>query len=430
MLGRVLLLTCMASGLIACGSSMPERPASYQHGINSYALNSYSQQEYRPSRTDRYNNNQSNRYNNRSSGTYPSSSYASVSANRKDLPAKLRTLPITVRHALSTSGVSERGMSVYVKNVNSAKPLLAFQENVPRNPASVMKLMTTYAALGILGGDYRWPVEVYTVGNVAGGVLQGDLIFKGYGYPEFSEGDLRRILQVVRSKGIQHINGSLVFDNSAFNIPYQHPGKFDGKPRASYNAQPDALLFNERQGCFVINRGAKGQANVSCPESSNIVIVKNNLRMTNGPCRGRPKMRATPRGGKVEVEFFGEYSTRCPQQRVFNVGMFATTWKIWTTQLGGTIRGGFIQGRTPPSARLIHTYHSKPLRQVIQTVNKKSNNVMARQLLLTISAKQNGIGTIHGGVRAMKTWFAGRGLHFPELRVENGAGLSRHSRVT
>jgi len=349
---------------------------------------------------------------------------------KRDLPAQMRVLPPIVKQALSTGGVTERGMSVYVKNVNSPKPALAYQENTPRNPASVMKLLTTYSALGVLGPNYRWPVEIYTMGNVSGGVLHGDLIFKGYGYPEFGEQDLRRILQAVRNRGIRHIKGSLVFDNSAFRLPYKHPGSFDGKPTASYNAQPDALLFKERQGCFVVSGGA-GKPKVSCPESSRIVTVRNNLNMVNGPCRGRPKMRAMPQGGgKIVVEFFGDYSVNFGKQRMFNVGLFATTWKIWTTQMGGSIGGGFIQGRTPPAAKLVHTHRSKPLREILPTINKESNNVMARQLLLSMSVKENGVGTIAGGVKVMRNWLASRGLHFPELRVENGSGLSRHSRVS
>lgn len=357
-------------------------------------------------------------------------STAKVSSPKQDLPAQMRALPPVVKQALATGGLTERGMSVYVKRVNSPKPLLAYQENTPRNPASVMKLLTTYSALGVLGPNYRWPVEVYTMGNVSGGVLQGDLIFKGYGYPDFGEQDLKRILQAVRSRGIRHIKGSLVFDNSAFRLPYKHPGSFDGKPTAAYNAQPDALLFKERQGCFVVN-GKTAKASISCPESSRIVKVNNNLRMTNGPCLGRPKMKAIPQGGgKIVVEFYGDYSVNCGQQRLFNVGLFATAWKLWTTQMGGTIGGGFLQGRTPPAAKLMYTYRSKPLSEILPTVNKKSNNVMARQLLLTMSVKETGVGTIAGGVKVMNKWLASRGLHFPELRIENGSGLSRHSRVS
>lgn len=347
----------------------------------------------------------------------------------KILPAQLNSLPPTVKTALKKGGISASGMSVFVKAVNSPKPLLAYKANTPRNPASVMKLLTTYAALGILGPDYRWPIEVYAVGNISGGVLNGDLVFKGYGYPQFQEADLRRLLQGVRAQGIQHIKGNLVFDNSAFKVSYQHPGRFDGQPTARYNAQPDALLFKERQGCFVVNKGT-GKARIDCPESSQIVKVKNNLKMTNGACRGLPKMRVIPRGGrKITVEFYGTYSRNCGQKRLFNVGLFATTWKTWQS-MGGSVQGGFLQGRTPPNARLVHTHYSKPLRDIIPTVNKKSNNVMARQLLLSIGHKQNGVGTINGGVKAMRAWFASRGLHFPELRVENGSGLSRQSRVS
>jgi D-alanyl-D-alanine carboxypeptidase/D-alanyl-D-alanine-endopeptidase (penicillin-binding protein 4) len=416
-----LIVLSASLSLVACGSAPSQETApAKQHYSAKTATSNHSNQ---------VNRQQGQPHRNQYIAHNTNPTQVSVSTRKRaSLPAQSKHLPIEVKQALAQNGVAERGMSVYVKNVNSSRPSLAFQEAVPRNPASVMKLLTTYGALGVLGPNHRWPVEVYTMGNVSGGVLRGDLIFKGYGYPDFNERDLQQILQAVRRKGIQRIDGSLVFDNSAFRIPYKHPGSFDGKPTASYNAQPDALLFNERQGCFVVQ--ASGKPSVSCPESSKIVTVKNNLRLVDGPCRGRPKMKAIPQGNKVVVEFYGDYSRQCGEQRLFNVGLFAKAWKIWTTQLGGSIGGGFLQGRTPPNASLIYTYYSKPLREVLATVNKESNNVMARQLLLSMGIKENGVGTIEGGVQAMRKWFASRGLSFPELRVENGSGLSRHSRVS
>lgn len=353
---------------------------------------------------------------------------------------KIQKLPSSVVSALRAQGISTAGMSVYVQAVNNPQPLLTFQENRARNPASVMKAITSYAALGILGANYRWPIEVYTTGAVNGNTLRGDLIIKGYGYPDFKPNDLQQILNAIRAKGIRNIEGNLVFDNSYFKVSRQNAGAFDGQPYKLYNAVPDALLFNERVSCFIIQPKGKGQVDVSCPTPARNVKIVNNIRANNRACTGSnasPRMKIIPQGRTVTVKFSGNYSTRCGQRKYFKVVsdpanmLFGSIWRTWVSKMGGSIKGGFAQHKVPNNAKLLYTYHSKPLRDVLPTVNKKSNNVMARQLLLSIAAKQLGAaGTIRKGEQVVKAWLKSRGLNFPELRIDNGSGLSRTAAIS
>lgn len=359
--------------------------------------------------------------------------------NYSNQAGQIRQLPSTVTAALRKQGISTQGISVYVQAVNNPNPLMTFKADTPRNPASVMKLVTSYAALGILGPNYRWPTEVYTTGSVSGGTLTGDLILKGYGAPDFKPQDLQKILQGIRSKGIRNIEGNLVFDNSYFSPPRQSPAAFDGQPHKLYNAQPDALLYNERTSCFVI-RPTGGKVDVSCPTPARNVTIVNNIRANNRPCRGKnakPKMSIIPQGRNVTVKFTGSYSTRCGERKYFKVVsdpanmLFAGIWRTWVEQMGGSIRGGFAQQKVPSNARLLYTHYSKPLRAILPTINKESNNVMARQLLLSIAAKKyGGTGTPNKGAKAIHSWLQSRGLNFPELRIENGSGLSRIAKIS
>lgn len=359
--------------------------------------------------------------------------------NFSNQSGKIKQLPSSVSNALKSRGISTRGMSVYIQAVNNPNPTLTFQADTPRNPASVMKLVTSYAALGILGPNYRWPTEVYTTGSISGGTLRGDLILKGYGSPDLKPNDLKKILQAIRGKGIRNIEGNLVFDNSHFAPIGKSAGAFDGAPHKLYNAQPDALLYNERTSCFVI-RPIGGKVDVSCPTPARNVKIVNNIRANNGPCRGknaRPHMSIIPQGKNVIVKFTGSYSTRCGQRKYFKVVsdpanmLFAGIWKTWVGQMGGSINGGFAQRRTPANAQLLYTHYSQPLRNILPTINKKSNNVMARQLLLSIAAKKyGGPGTTSKGAKAVDGWLRSRGLNFPELRIENGSGLSRIAKIS
>ena len=180
-------------------------------------------------------------------------SYSVFKSNRQH--AANKSLPFEVQHKLRAAKLKSHAMSAYVQDVNSNKPLLGHQDTTSRVPASVMKLITSYAALGTLGPDYRWPLDVYTRGAIQNGTLKGDLIIKGYGSPEFNEDELRKVLQGIKDKGIRNVSGRVVFDNSYFNVP--NKGSLDGKTQSAYNAQPDALLYNERLNSFQVR--AKGK---------------------------------------------------------------------------------------------------------------------------------------------------------------------------
>lgn len=304
---------------------------------------------------------------------------------------KVKRLPSPVRSSLRLRGVSERGMSVYVRPASGrGGAVLTAAADTPRNPASTMKLVTTYAALGVLGSHYRWPTEIYTSGRIAGGTLHGDVIIKGYGNPDFNEADLKQMLQALSRRGINNIAGNFVTDTSYFNVPYKHPGSFDGKSAASYNAQPEALLY---QG-----RGS-------------------NYRFRNLAKRVQRSTRNMPRNSGARADL--------------NNNLFGAFWKVWVGRMGKGMQGRHKKGTVPPNGQLVFRHQSPPLKQVITKINKKSNNVMARQVLLTIGAKgTNSAGTPNNGAQVIGHFLSSRGLRFPELRIENGSGLSRISRIS
>jgi len=340
-------------------------------------------------------------------------------------------LPMEIVAKLRATKTSPRGMSAYAQDVNSPRPLLAYQENTARVPASVMKIITGYAALGTLGPNYRWPLDVYTHGRVQNGTLQGDLIIKGYGSPEFKSADLRKVLQGIRQKGIRNVNGRIVFDSSYFNIPNQYA--FDGKTQSKYNAQPDALLFNERVNTFQVRTVGKRVRITTTTPTHNLRIV-NRMRKSKRGCR--PRIRVSKRAGQTIVTFSGRYSRRCGTRSYSRVisrpaeMIYGSMQAMWKRDVGGKLNTRFAMGRAPANAKPLLRTYSRTLAEILPTIIKDSNNVMARQLLLTIGAKKGGQGTPRAGANAIGQWLDSRGLHFPELRIENGSGLSRTARIS
>ncbi len=358
---------------------------------------------------------------------------------KKPLLGFLTKLPKEIVDLLHAKKISGKGMSAYIHEVKSSAPLLTFNADVPRNPASIMKLVTTYAALGILGSNYHWPIELYKTGPIEKGVLQGNLYLKGYGYPNFKPNDLRLLLKGLRTRGIKKITGNLVLDNTYFAPNTKGAGDFDGKTYAKYNALPDALLYNEGISELYLTPKSKSVSLISLYPDENIILV-NHVKLKNVKCRGRytsPVMRVKPKAQKKEIYFDGLLSSRCGQRKYTIVISKAVNMvngsfrKIWTTEMGGSIEGKkLIVAKTPNNAHLLYSIKGKAVKDILPLINKKSNNVMARQLFLSIAAKAGTPATLKKGADKIKQWYLSRGLDFSKLQIENGSGLSRIGRVS
>jgi len=104
--------------------------------------------------------------------------------------------------------------------------------------------------------------------------------------------------------------------------------------------------------------------------------------------------------------------------------------QLWS-EIGGSWRGKLRNGTASPAARLLYTHESEPLSQIVRDINKYSNNVMARQLFLTLAAEAAGPPALpENASRAITDWLASKKLRAPELVLENGSGLSRAERIS
>ena len=153
-------------------------------------------------------------------------------------------LPEPVAKALAQAGIPESAAAFYVHEIGAARPLLAAGAERAVNPASTIKLLTTYAALELLGPAYTWPTEAYTTGTLKDGVLAGDLVLKGQGDPSLTLENFWLLLRNLRGRGLRDIRGDLVLDRGYFAAAEHDPARFDDQPTRPYNTGPDALLVN------------------------------------------------------------------------------------------------------------------------------------------------------------------------------------------
>lgn len=354
-----------------------------------------------------------------------------------------RTLPPAVAAALKSANVpaSAVGISVVpLPGAGTGTPLaLAVNETVPMNPASTMKLVTTLAGLEILGPQFAWRTEALSAAPLIDGVLSGDLALRGSGDPRFVVEHLWLLVQRLRALGVREIRGDLLLDRSAFESIAHDAGAFDGEILRPYNTGPDALLLNYKSVSFTFVPDAAGQQArvVALPPIAGMTAPAP-VRAAEGACGDWRARLGGDFSDPLRPQFRGVFPLSCGE-RTWHVSLLAPTAyfdaafrALWTGS-GGSWRGKARDSALDklPDARVLAQHESESLAEVIRHINKFSNNVMARQLFLTIGAEvSRQPATTARAQRAIGDWLLGRGLERQEFVLENGAGLSRIERLT
>jgi D-alanyl-D-alanine carboxypeptidase/D-alanyl-D-alanine-endopeptidase (penicillin-binding protein 4) len=175
------------------------------------------------------------------------------------------------------------------------------------------------------------------------------------------------------------------------------------------------------------------------PAPTNLDLV-NQIKMGNGNGCGdwKERLRADTfsHGTTTRLVLTGVFPQGCGEQRwniavmdhpQFVLGVFLQLW----AELGGSLTGGVREGAVPADARAVGVLPSPTLAEVVRDINKFSNNVMARQLFLTLGMESGKRpAAAEDADAAIRAWLDNRGIAIPELVLENGSGLSRRERIS
>lgn len=376
----------------------------------------------------------------------------SVNADEDNLPAPalaiehrvvedvpMDSLPESLIALLSKNKVPADNLSIYVRDLNSKQPLLEHNVDIMRSPASTVKLITTFAALKQLGPNYAWRTEAWHRGDIENGILKGDLILKGHGDPFMVYERYWKFVHELHDKGLREITGNVIIDNSYYDLPDHDNDAFDGQGFRVYNAGASPLMFNFQATRLMIKPPEDEAATLAdiipFPPSSALTI-DNQVALVKGRCKrqhGRPKLSWSP---EKQLIVKGQFSVSCkprylmrnlsdPTQHAFDA------FKHFWTELGGKLHGGLKAGQINGNDELFHSYSSPTLGEQIRLINKWSNNVMTRQLLLTIGANRFGApATLDKGRDAVLETLKKQGVDTTNMVVDNGSGLSRKARVS
>jgi serine-type D-Ala-D-Ala carboxypeptidase/endopeptidase (penicillin-binding protein 4) len=357
--------------------------------------------------------------------------------------ASAQSLPPEIETALTRSRILKDAISLYVIDAspNVSAPLLAHRANVSMNPASVMKLVTSVAALDLLGPAYTWQTQVLMDpagkdGSIKDGVLNGNLVIKGGGDPKLVVERLWLLLNRIRSLGIHTINGDIVLDNSAFVVRDVSAAAFDGEPMRPYNASPDALLINFKSIVMTFTPlAAQGVTAVQYDPPLAGVDMPKTVPLSNADCGDyRASLRADFSDAR-RIRFLGSYPKGCGEKlwplAYVDPASFASRtvlglWEGMAGKLGGMARSGQAGPQTKP----IFAFPSITLTEILRDMNKFSNNVMAQQVFLSLSLDNKKPATFEASREVLAIWWKSRYGLLEMPVIENGSGLSRAERIT
>jgi D-alanyl-D-alanine carboxypeptidase/D-alanyl-D-alanine-endopeptidase (penicillin-binding protein 4) len=350
------------------------------------------------------------------------------------------SLPAKVQQSLKASKISSQSLSVVTLPLTGPGTSTFFNADVSVNPASTMKLVTTFAALELLGPTHQWKTEFYSDGPLKDGVLHGNLFLKGGGDPKLNMERLWLLLRDLRANGVHQISGDLVLDRSHFNQPelptFNDDGGDTNKP---YLVTPDSLLVNLKALRFVA-RTDGGKVHIAVEPPIAEIRIDNRVKaLPSGKCPGWPDVRYNPvkQFDGTTVIVSGKLAEGCSAQTYLSLldhpsyaaGAVRAIWK----ELGGKILGKDRLAEVPEKARLLARTFSPDLVEIIRDINKYSNNTMARQLFLSLGAQFRNEADgddAKAAQRVIRSWLARKSITAPHLVIENGSGLSRDERVS
>jgi len=370
-------------------------------------------------------------------------------------------LPAAVSAILRGSGLPAKSFAFEVRAVDErdAPELLAFNADQPFLLASTTKVVTSLAALDLLGPEHRWRTTAYSNAAVTNGRLDGDLVIVG-GPVGLTANELRRWFGQMRSEGLRTIAGNIVLDDVAL-LHERDPKQLRATERErAADAPIDARTFNLGKLLVGVRPAAGERAIVTVtPRPANVRVV-DEVFMGGERCAAWARWKTAGEigsGPPLQLWVRGSWRLDCKAEDIAYVApppasrlapalgaapelaisaqrMVADLW----AQAGGALRGRVVE-RDGSAARLRATRWASelltPVGEVLREMNKTSNNEAARSVLLSLASSADEIGGAASSVATLKTaqerlrgWLLGQGLREGDITVVIGSGQSRAER--
>jgi len=363
---------------------------------------------------------------------------------RLDNAAKALQNDLQMKHAM---------MSLYVVETKTGNPVYSLNEQTGLAAASTQKIFTSVASFELLGNNYRYKTEIGYDGEIKSNALKGNLYIVGYGDPSFGswrfadtkrEAILNKIISIVKSAGIQKIEGNIILNDSKFS--YQPlPGGWIWEDIGNYyGAGTWGINWNENQYDLLLKPGAKegDDVGITGTEPPLEVYSLTNLLKSGKPGSGDNGYIYMP---PYAVAGFVEGTVPAAEKKFILSGSMPNPsyqlskeleqkLSINAIALNGSFKTAaeLITNKQviPSYTKLLDTIMSPPLDSLNYWFLQKSINLYGEALIKTIAYQQAGTGSTDKGVEILRDFWSKNGIEKSAINIIDGSGLSPQNRVT
>jgi D-alanyl-D-alanine carboxypeptidase/D-alanyl-D-alanine-endopeptidase (penicillin-binding protein 4) len=336
--------------------------------------------------------------------------------------AKLRERLLEV---LREPPLNRTRVGVQVMQASDGDVLFAHNAAVAFNPASNTKMLTTAAAMSLLGPDWRYHTALFGPAPDADGVVHGDVVLRGSGDPSLTNTDVAEIARDLARRGVTRIEGDL----------YADPRFHDPKAPASDGVGDSAIILNRNTYAVHVRPGEVGhaaqvwvepRAEVFGVENQATTVVGKRSRLRIDSYRKDDRLIVTVRGRITENR--GEYVDlrRLADGALLAGAVLRAAMGDFGIEMSGRVRSGSVAGET-----LLGEHQSAPLSDVCKISNKPSNNFVAEAIYKTLGGELYGLpGNLAKGTKAVMEYLTAAGIKSSTYKIVNGSGLTHENRIT
>ncbi len=340
---------------------------------------------------------------------------------------------LIIRELVESYSADGVDYAVIVEDLKENRVVYSKDGETLLNPASNMKVLTTFAALAHWGNHYRFSTQLLGEGEIKAGTLP-HLILKGLGDPTLTSERLSTMAFALKAKGIDRVE-RLTLDETYFKVS-DFPGRFDGRQRdAPFNATVGAISLDDNVLQVEVEPGAKagGRAEVRlCPDLPGFPIE---AEVSTRGKRPNIVVKNAPSPEEFQIKVSGNIPPRSGARRYLIAYPHPTQFAGWRlvrslAEAGILAPAAFQVAAGSRDAKLLVEEKSPPLPEILREINKESNNFMAEQLTIGLGAAVGGEpGDTAKGIRVIHKLLRGLGIDLDGLFMENGSGLSKNTRI-
>lgn len=350
------------------------------------------------------------------------------------------TIAGQVSRALTAPQLAGGIQGVVIESLRSGEVLYERNRHALLMPASNQKLITTAAALCMLGPDHCLVTRVVARrGEISGGVVRGDLFLVGGGDPFLDEEGIEKLARAVAAAGIRRVQGRIVGDGSVFPGPRYGFGWSWDDMSYYYSAPVSGLNVNRNLLQVIVTPGRRSgqRPSVQLNPAGYPATVRN--LATTSDAGGQVQVNVERILGKDVIEVSGTIPASRRGSAPFRTAVTVEDPPLYAAvRLRAKLAAAGVRVEGPAANGVAHksdlvelaSHRSLPISELIARVNKPSDNLGAECLLRAIGLERKESGSVTAGREAVVEWLKTLGMPDNGIVLRDGSGLSRMNYVS